>query len=136
MHQDQSYLLDIAKFCQAILRLTANMTEAEFQHDERTQFAILYEITVLGEVVKRLSTEFRIQHPTIEWRRIAGMRDRLVHDYNEVKLDLVWEVVKTNIPELLEYITRFYPARTRLQIQTNIKKCSAMLTSVVPYRPR
>ena len=80
MNQDQSYLLDIDKLCQTILRLTANMTETEFQCDERTQLAILYEITILGEVVERLSTEFRNQHATIEWRRIAGMRDRLVHD--------------------------------------------------------
>ena len=98
MNQDLSYLLDMAKLCQTILRLTANMTQAEFQQDERTQLAILYEITILGEVVKRLSAEFRCQHPIIQWRRIAGMRDRLVHDYDEVKLDLVWEVVKTNIP--------------------------------------
>lgn len=111
MNQDQSYLLDIAKLCQTMLRLTANMTEAEFQRDERTQLAILYEITILGEVVKRLSTEFRSQHSTIEWRRIAGMRDRLIHDYDEVKLDLVWEVVTTNIPELLQYITPLLPSK-------------------------
>ena len=85
------------------------MTEAEFQHDERTQLAILYEITTLGEVVKRLSTKFRSQHSNIEWRKIAGMRDRLVHDYDEVKLDLVWQVIRTNIPELLEYITPLLP---------------------------
>jgi len=109
MNQDQSYLLDIAKLCQTILRLTSNMTEAEFQHDERTQLAILYEITILGEVVKRLSAEFRNQHSNIEWRKIAGMRDRLVHDYDEVKLDLVWQVLKTNIPELLAYITQLLP---------------------------
>jgi len=85
------------------------MTEAEFQHDERTQLAILYEITILGEVVKRLSAEFRNQHSNIEWRKIAGMRDRLVHDYDEVKLDLVWQVLKTSIPELLAYITQLLP---------------------------
>jgi len=94
-----------------MLRLTANMTETEFQQDERTQLTILYEITILGEVVKRLSTEFRSQHSTIEWRKIAGMRDRLVHDYDEVKLDLVWEVLKTNIPELLQYITPLLPSQ-------------------------
>jgi uncharacterized protein with HEPN domain len=93
MPQDLSYLLDLAKLCRTMLRLTANMTEAEFQRDERTQLAILYEITILGEVAKQLSTEFRSQHSTIAWRRIAGMRDRLVHDYDEVKLDLVWEVI-------------------------------------------
>jgi uncharacterized protein with HEPN domain len=111
MNQDQSYLLDINKLCQTILRLTTNMTKAEFHNDERTQLAILYEITILGEVVKRLSTEFRQQHTTIEWRRIAGMRDRLVHDYDQVNLDLVWVVVKNNIPELLAYITPLLPSK-------------------------
>ncbi len=111
MNQNESYLLDIAKLCQTILRLTSNMTELEFQHDERTQLAILYEITILGEVVKRLSAEFRNQHSTIEWKKITGMRDRLVHNYNEVKFDLVWEVIKTNIPELLEYVTPLLPSK-------------------------
>ncbi|MEN9222662.1 MAG: DUF86 domain-containing protein [Thermostichus sp. BF3_bins_97] len=111
MHQEESYLLDIAKLCQAILRLTANMTEAEFLDDERTQLAILYEITIFGEVIKRLSTGFRSQHAIIEWRKIAGMRDRLIHDYDDVKLDLVWEVIKTNIPELLEYISPLLPSK-------------------------
>ncbi len=109
MNQDESYLLDIAKLCQTILRLTHNMSEAEFESDERTQLAISYEITIIGEVVKRLSTEFRNQHSRVEWRKIAGMRDRLVHNYAEVKLDLIWEVLKTNIPELLAYITPLLP---------------------------
>jgi uncharacterized protein with HEPN domain len=109
MDQNESYLLDIAKLCQTILRLTDNMTEIEFKDDERTQLAILYEITIIGEVVKRLSTGFRDQHPVVEWRKIAGMRDRLVHDYDEVKLDLIWEVIKINIPKLLAYITPLLP---------------------------
>lgn len=109
MNQDPSYLLDIARLCQTILRLTHNMTEQEFQNDERTQLAVLYEITILGEVVKRLSQEFRDQHSIIEWKKIAGMRDRLVHDYDEVKLDLVWRVVKSNIPQLLDYTSPLLP---------------------------
>lgn len=71
MKQDPSYLLDIAKFCQTIIRLTSGMTEADFYNDERTQLAVLYEITIIGEVVKRLSPEFREQHSQIQWRQIA-----------------------------------------------------------------
>ncbi len=112
MHRDESYLLDIAKLCQTILRLTINMSEAEFQDDERTHLAVLYEITIIGETVKRLSAEFRSLHPSIEWRKIAGMRDRLVHDYNETKLDLIWVVTQTSIPELLAYITPLLPRKS------------------------
>jgi uncharacterized protein with HEPN domain len=105
MNRDQSYVLDIKKLCETILRLTHNFTEEQFYRDERTQLAVLYEITILGEVVKRLSNDFRQAHSAIEWRKIAGMRDRLVHDYDEIQLDLVWQVVQTSIPQLLDYIT-------------------------------
>ncbi len=88
------------------------MTETEFYADERTQLAVLYEITIIGEVVKRLSNDFRQSHQEIPWRQIAGMRDRLVHDYDEVNLDLVWQVIKNFIPELLDYITPLLPRPT------------------------
>ena len=114
MKQDQSYLLDIARLCRTILRLTQNMTEVEFIADERTHLAVLYEITIIGEVVKRLSMEFRTTHPKIQWRQIAGMRDRLVHDYDEISIDLVWEVVQKNIPELLDYIAPLLQTKPEL----------------------
>jgi uncharacterized protein with HEPN domain len=114
MNYDLSYLLDISRLCQTILRLTNNMTKDDFFNDERTYLAVLYEITIIGEVVKRLSPEFRESHPQIEWRQIAGMRDRLVHDYDEVKLDLVWQVVINYIPELLNYITPLLPPKSDL----------------------
>ena len=85
------------------------MTETDFYSDERTQLAGLYEITIIGEVVKRLSPDFRQSHPDIQWRQIAGMRDRLVHDYDEVNLNLVWQVIENFIPELLDYITPLLP---------------------------
>lgn len=112
MNQDKSYLLDIAKLCRTILRLTDGMNETEFYADERTQLAVLYEITIIGEVVKRLSNDFRQCHREIQWRQIAGMRDRLVHDYDEVNLDLVWQVIENFIPELLDYITPLLPSTT------------------------
>ncbi len=109
MNQDKSYLLDIAKLCRTILRLTNGMTETDFYADERTQLAVLYEITIIGEVVKRLSHDFCQSHPDIQWRQIAGMRYRLVHDYDEVNIDLVWQVIEHFIPELLDYITPLLP---------------------------
>lgn len=69
----------------------------------------MYEITIIGEVVKKLSIEFRENNPKIQWRQIAGMRDKLIHDYDEVKLDLVWLVVKSYVPEILSYITPLLP---------------------------
>jgi uncharacterized protein with HEPN domain len=64
----------------------------------------LRRITIIGEATKRLSKEFREQHPTIPWKEIAGMRDVITHDYDEVDLDEVWTVINENLPQLLSYI--------------------------------
>jgi len=85
------------------------MSKASFLLDKRTHLAVLYEITITGEVVKRLSPEFRQEYPEILWKQIAGIRDKLVHNYNKVDLDLTWEVTQSSIPELLEFVLPFLP---------------------------
>ncbi|NJN58740.1 MAG: DUF86 domain-containing protein [Leptolyngbyaceae cyanobacterium SL_5_9] len=107
--RDRASLLDIARFAETILQLTAGMDEAAFQADVRTQLAVLYELTVLGEAVKRLSQEFRDRHPDIPWRNMAGMRDKLIHDYDRVDARRVWEVVTTSLPDLLNKIDPLLP---------------------------
>lgn len=107
MNRDQTYLIDIAIICRTILELIQGIDQSSFVTDKRTHLAILYEITIIGEIVKRLSLEFRQNHPEIPWRQMAGMRDKLVHDYNKVDLDLTWEVTQSSIPELLEFVSPF-----------------------------
>lgn len=111
--RDKASLLDIARFAETILQLTAGMDESAFQVDVRTQLAVLYELTVLGEAVKRLSQEFRDLHSDIPWRNMAGMRDKPLHNYDRVDARRVWEVVTTSLPDLLKQET--LPShRTRL----------------------
>jgi len=76
--------------------------EARFRSDARTQDAIIRNLQVMGEAVKKLSAETREAHPDIPWKDIAGMRDRVVHDYFGVSLDIVWDVVVNHVPPLLE----------------------------------
>lgn len=109
MERDNASLLDIARFAETILQLTAGMDEPAFQADLRTQLAVLYELTVLGEAVKRLSPEFRDAHPAVPWRNMAGMRDKLIHDYDGVNVKRVWQVVCTSIPNLLNQIKTLLP---------------------------
>jgi uncharacterized protein with HEPN domain len=66
-------------------------------------------LIIVGEATKRLSSDFRDQHSTIPWRQIAGMRDVLVHDYNDVDLNLVWETATQAIPKLIEQIKPMFP---------------------------
>ncbi|MFM6408390.1 MAG: DUF86 domain-containing protein, partial [Microcystis sp.] len=66
--------------------------------------AILYQITIIGEATKRLSVIFRQQHPEIPWREMAGMRDVIVHKYDQLDLDVVWDIVENKLTELLKAI--------------------------------
>ncbi|XGV96216.1 MAG: DUF86 domain-containing protein [Leptolyngbya sp. BL-A-14] len=109
MQRDDAALLDIARYAQQILNFSQDMNETQLAADTRTQAAILYYIAVIGEAVKRLSPDFRSQHPDIPWTDIAGMRDKVIHQYDRVKLDVVWNTVQQDIPELLRLLTPLLP---------------------------
>lgn len=70
------------------------------------QDAVLHRVMIICEAVKGLPEEFRIEHPDIEWTAIAGMRDVLLHEYFQVDLELTWEVVESDLPELRQQLTR------------------------------
>ena len=88
------------------LLVTRGMNRDSFLGDLKTQLALRHQIIIIGETVKRLSSSFREEHQQIPWADIAGMRDRLVHEYDNVDTDLLWDVVEVDIPELLEFCAR------------------------------
>jgi len=78
----------------------ADMTYEEFIKDEKTIFAVIRAIEVIGEALKHVPSELRQKFSDIPWRDITGMRDILVHEYFGVDLETVWETVKTDIPSI------------------------------------
>lgn len=74
--------------------------EAAFLKDLRTQDAVLRNLEIMGEAAKKLSREFRARYPDVPWRRIAGLRDKLIHDYAGVDLGLIWMAVSMDLPGL------------------------------------
>jgi len=98
---DRLYLGHIREAAERI-QLFSQDGEDHFRKDLRTQDAIVRNLQVMGEAVKRISAETRGEHPEIPWKDIAGMRDRVVHDYFGISLDIVWDVVVRHIPPLLE----------------------------------
>lgn len=77
-----------------------------FEADRKTWAAVLFEIVIQGEGVKRLSFEFRDRYPTVPWSQIAGMRDRLVHSFDEINLDIAWNVAQNIAPALIVDLDR------------------------------
>ena len=109
MWTDDGTALDILNAARHIREFAAGLTRAQFDANLLAQSAVLHQIIVLGEAVKRLSDEFRLAHPSIPWTQIAGMRDRCVHGYNNVDLDRVWEVAQAHAPQLVDYLEKIVP---------------------------
>lgn len=78
----------------------ADMTYEEFLKDEKSIFAVIRAIEVIGEALKHVPPELRQKFSDIPWRDITGMRDILIHEYFGVDLETVWETVKTDIPSI------------------------------------
>lgn len=104
MSRDRESLIDIANAIKRILRYTDSVSRVELETNDEKLSAILYQITIIGEATKRLSQPFRQQHPEIPWREMAGMRDVIVHKYDQLDFDVVWDVVQNKLSELLDLI--------------------------------
>jgi uncharacterized protein with HEPN domain len=105
---DSLYLAHILEAVERILSY-AEEGEAAFREDRRTQDAIIRNLQVMGEAAKKVSTKTRGDHPGIPWKDIAGMRDRVVHDYFGVSLDIVWDVVRNHLPPLQKSLHTIVP---------------------------
>ena len=82
------------------------ISKDEFWEDIKTQDAVIRRIEIIGEAVKNLPSEFKRKYPKIEWREITGMRDKLIHEYFGVNIDMVWETIKNDLPELKNKISK------------------------------
>jgi len=81
------------------------MPKEDFMVDTRTQQAVIMNLIIIGEAATKLINdynEFLSQHPEVPWRSMRGMRNRIAHGYFDISLDVVWETVKTSLPQLLE----------------------------------
>ena len=105
MNRDQLYLKHILD---AIEKITDYVSVGydDFMSHSHWQDAVIRQLEIIGEATKKISTDLRALYPGVPWRRIAGLRDILIHDYMGVDLDAVWQITQKDILELEKQIQK------------------------------
>lgn len=109
MTRDDVAVADILLAARRAVAFLGTLDQLAFERDDKTQSAILHQLLIIGEATKRVSDAFRVRHSQIPWRLMAGMRDKLVHEYDDVDLDEVWNTVSNDLPKLIAAVERLVP---------------------------
>lgn len=104
MSRDLAFICDMRNAALCIAEFIMGMDRDAFERDAKTQSAVLHQIMVLGEAAGRVSERFQQEHAKIPWRLIVGMRNRLIHGYDDVDFDEVWFTATRDVPSLLEQL--------------------------------
>jgi len=103
--EPRDYLRHILVEADYLIDRSAGLSYEAFTSDETLRRAFVRSLEIVGEAAKKVPEDFRAQHPLVEWRAMAGMRDRLIHDYFGVDFELVWDVVRGHVPALRAQIS-------------------------------
>jgi uncharacterized protein with HEPN domain len=104
VRRDADYLFDIQEATRRIAEYCSQFSYEQFRKDIRTQDAVVRNLEIIGEAAKGLSPSFRKKYSNVPWKQMAAMRDRLIHHYFGINLDIVWGVVTEELPAVAKQI--------------------------------
>jgi uncharacterized protein with HEPN domain len=107
MPRDATYLLHLLISARRIVTYARGLDWEDFMENGEKQDSILHRLTNIGEISKRISTEFKSAHPEVPWKVMAGMQDRIIHDYYQI--DWEWSTATKSIPDLIRLIQPLVP---------------------------
>lgn len=102
---DINYLKDILEAARRAFGFSAGLKYDDFVKDIKTQDAVIRNIEIIGEAAKNVTESTRCKYPKVPWKQIAGMRDKLVHQYFGVNIDVVWDVVQKDLEKLITLLS-------------------------------
>ena len=109
MQRDLQFLLDILQSAELIMIYTAQCSKTEFVENVQLQDSVIRRLLVIAEAARRVSDATKQTLPNVSWLEINGMRNRLVHEYDDVNLNIVWDVVQSEIPLLVKNLKSQIP---------------------------
>ena len=104
--RDEAAMARYAEAAKAAREYVAGTEKDALAGDRRTSDAVVRNLEIVGEAVKKLPAQVKRDHPEVEWKKIAGLRDILVHDYFGIDMDIVWDVVQNKLPVFAEQVQR------------------------------
>lgn len=106
MKDDIAYVEHILDCIRKIKEYTTSLTKETFSKNELIQDAVIRNIEIIGEATKKVSNNTKQSYFEIPWKEMSGMRDKLIHDYMGVDIDVIWKTIETDIPILYEMIKK------------------------------
>ena len=105
-HEDLPYINHILDAIKDVEESLKNITKNQFVKNKDIKEANIRRIEIIGEAVKNISESLKNKHPEIEWKEIVGTRDKMIHHYFGVNLDIIWGIIKRDLPDLKEKILK------------------------------
>lgn len=102
------YLKDILDSINDVLNFIGDMSFDEFEKDRKTFNAVVRSLEIIGEAAKHIPENLRVQYPAVPWKKMSGMRDKLIHEYFGIDAELVWEVAVSDLPKIKPHIEKIF----------------------------
>lgn len=109
MQRDREYLLDIMEAAKLVAFYVSGIDEDDFLRDTQLQDSVIRRLEIIGEAARRISVDTQTEISSIPWREMIGMRNRMIHNYDDIDLYIVWQTVQDDLPRLIEGLEPLLP---------------------------